>query len=96
MGANFFDKDAFFTFQFHSINFRLPGAGVCGDDQGTANKEETENKGIGGANKPGTGGANVEKYLGTGGADAEESPGTGRADKLGTGGVDKPGTSAAD
>ena len=40
IGANFFDKDTFFIFWFHLINLHLPGAGVCGDDQGTANKKK--------------------------------------------------------
>lgn len=54
VGVNSFHKDALFTLWFHLINLCLLGAGVYGDDQGIANKEEAENTGIGRADKPGT------------------------------------------
>ena len=97
--ANFSDEDALFTLWFPSINLCLPRAGICGDDQGTADKEEAENTSIGGANEPGTSGADVEKDPDTGGADAKEGPGISKADKPGIGGVDveeDPGTGGAD
>lgn len=110
MRANSSDEDALFTLWFHLINLCLPGAGVCGDNQGIADKEKTENTGIGGADKPSTGGADVEKDSSIGRADAKKGLGTGEADKLskggtnveedlGTGGADAkegPGTGGAD
>ena len=41
VGANSSDKGAPFSLRFYSINLCLPGVGVCGDDQGTADKAAT-------------------------------------------------------
>ena len=112
VGANSFDEDALFTLPFHLMSLFLPGAGVCGDDQSTADKEEAENTGTNGADKPDTGRtdaeedscrgrANVEEDPSPGGVDKPDTsgadkPGTGGTNKPGTSGVDKPGTSGAE
>lgn len=51
VGANIFDEDTFFTLWLHLINLQLPGAGICGDDQGIADKKKAKNTGKGEAEK---------------------------------------------
>lgn len=80
---NSFNEDVFFTLWFHSINFCLPEASICGDNQNIVNKKKVENTSTSRANK-----------LGIGRVDVEKDPGTGKADKpedLGISGADKPG-----
>lgn len=70
VGVNSSDEDAFFTLQFHSINFCFPRAGIYEDDQGISDKEEAKNTDTVRADKPGIGGVDVE-----------ENPDIGRADR---------------
>ena len=82
MEANSFDQDVFFTLWFHSINLYLLGAGVCKDNQGTANKEEAENTSTGKVDKPSIGKADAKKNPDLSGANIEKDPSTSKADKL--------------
>lgn len=87
--VNFSDEDALFTLLFHLINYYFLRASIYRDNQGTANKEETENIGTSRANKSGTSRADAKKNSGIGRADKLENSSIGGIDKLSTGKADK-------
>lgn len=90
---NFSNEDAFFIFWFYLNNLCFPKAGVCKNNQGTANKEKTKKTGT--ENKPSIGKADKLDIGGAEKLDINEvhKPGIDIADKLSTSGVNKSGTS---
>ena len=93
------NNDAFFTLWFHSIKLCPPRADVCGDNQGTTDKEKAENISIGRADiEEDIGGVDVEKNssicgVNKSGKGRVNKLGIGKVDESGIGGADKPGTS---